>query len=425
MASTRQWNKYINNLAIIFIIFFVSCSDSNDKFNFVLKSFSNNNDNATISFKNLDNNKTTTESIKTFKSLALDIDLNSNYSIKYTNSTSDIFGYINKIKPNDYNNKNVFLTLNKNKNFRQLVYIINDTIRSNEHYYYLYANNSIYRALGNSFKKLSLVSLEDKDINESFNIADNKVINLNGEYLINNKEIAFINKNNELKFIAHNIVNLNFLNTKYVKMDNDYFLIFDKGDSNYDCVRFNKQINDEIKVNQVNDCIQENISTNSKLLVKNNEFYLWDTDKLYKYSNSKFSLLHQFSNSGEIFQNNNNFYLISNDNFIYLLNIENNTATKLNLNPLVVNGVTVFDIDSTTTLITSKYWNPGENYYIFANTNSQVTLENYEFPDYMNLKNVVNIKIDNNQNIFLNNLSFESNGKTFNTVAFYLFSHFK
>lgn len=425
MASTRQWNKYINNLAIIFIIFFVSCSDSNDKFNFVLKSFSNNNDNATISFKNLDNNKTTTESIKTFKSLALDIDLNSNYSIKYTNSTSDIFGYINKIKPNDYNNKNVFLTLNKNKNFRQLVYIINDTIRSNEHYYYLYANNSIYRALGNSFKKLSLVSLEDKDINESFNIADNKVINLNGEYLINNKEIAFINKNNELKFIAHNIVNLNFLNTKYVKMDNDYFLIFDKGDSNYDCVRFNKQINDEIKVNQVNDCIQENISTNSKLLVKNNEFYLWDTDKLYKYSNSKFSLLHQFSNSGEIFQNNNNFYLISNDNFIYLLNIENNTATKLNLNPLVVNGVTVFDIDSTTTLITSKYWNPGENYYIFATTNSQVTLENYEFPDYMNLKNVVNIKIDNNQNIFLNNLSFESNGKTFNTVAFYLFSHFK
>ncbi len=425
MDSARQWNKYINNLAIIFVIFFVSCSDSNDKFNLVLKSFSNNDDIAIISFKNLDNNETTNKPIKTMEALDIDINLNANYSIKYTNSTSNIFGYINKIKPINYNNKNVYLTLNENKKFRQLVHIISDTVETGKYYYYLYANNSIYRAIGNTFKKLSLLSLEDENINKSFNITDNKVINLNGEYLINSTEIAFIDKNNELKFIAHNIVNLSFLNTKYVKMDNDYFLIFNKDASNYDCIRFNKQINDEIKVNQVNNCIQTSISTNSKLLVKNNEFYLWDTDKLYKYSNSKFSLLHQFENSGEIFQNNNNFYLISNDNFIYLLNVENETLTKLNLNPLVANSIAIFDINSTTTLITSKYWNAGENYYIFANTNSQVTLENYEFPDYVNLKNIVNIKMDSNQNIFLNNLSFESSGQTFNTITFYLFSNFK
>ena len=424
MVSARRWKKYINYLAVIFSIFLISCSDSGDKFNLVLKSFSNNNDTATISFKNLDTNETITESIKTKVPLDINIDLDSHYSIEYYNSESDIFGYINKIKPSDYTGKDVFLTLNKNNGFRQLVHVINDTLENGKYSYYMYANNSIYRALGSTFKKLSLVTLDDENINKPFAVTNDKVISLNGEYLINDTEISFVDKKNNLKFIAHNIMDLTFSKTKYVKMNDDYFLVYENDNSAYNCVRLNKQINDEVKVNIVNNCIDENISFDYKLLTKNNEFYLWDTKKLYKYSNSKFSLLHEFENSGIIFRNNNDFYLIS-SGFIYLINVDDKILTKLNLNPLSINNIVVFDINSTTTLITSKYWNAGDKYYVFSNNNSEVTMNSYEFPDYINLKNIVNIKLDNNQSLFFNNLSFESSGQVFNNVTFYLFSNFK
>jgi len=427
LASTRQWYKHINYLAIIFIVFIiVSCSDSNENFNLILKSFSDNNDEATISFKNLSSNKVIEKTIRTMNDLNINLDLDSEYTIEYKNLKSNIFGYIKKIKPIEYNNKEVFLTLNENENFRSLLYTINDSIEDGKIYYYLYSNNYIYRAMGNSFKKLSLINLKDENINKPFSITDNKVISLDGVFLINESEISFINEEDELKFTSHNITNLEFSVVKHIKRNSDYFFIFKKNDNNYNCVNLTKQKNDIIKINEANDCITIAISDNSQVLMKDNEFYLWDSDKLYKYENSKFSLYHQFTNTGTAFHNNNNIYMISDtDNLIYLVDIKNKKLIKLNTNQIITYDVHTFDINETTTLITSSYWSTNDKYYIFDTINSQISLKEYEFNDDINLKYLTNIKIDKNQNIFFNISSFEVSNQKFNSIKFYLFSYFK
>jgi hypothetical protein len=429
LASTRHRNEYISNLAIIFIILtllLTSCSEAGDKFNLILKSYSNNDDEGVLSFKDLNTGKVEEKTIRTMAPLEVNLNLDSTYSIEYKDLTSDIYGYIDNIKPNDYSNKKVYLTLNKNKSFRSMLHIITDTIDDGNYYYYLYdKSNNIYRAMNSSFKKLSLINLEEETITNNFDISENKVVNLDGNFLINGSEIAFISESNQIKFISHNS-NLSFLNNKFMKLNssNDYFLISKKTNNNYNCINITKKINDEINVEQITDCIDITVGDDSKLFIKDNEYYLWDADSLYKYANNKFSLFNQFEQSGIPFTNNNNLYLISNT-FIYSVDISNKTLTKLNIDPISLTNIKTFTINSETTLITSDYWKGLEEYYIFNTANSQITLESYAFPDYINLKNVININIDNNQNIFLNNSSFEISGQKFNSIKFYLFSNFK
>ena len=429
MVSTRRSNKYINKLEIIFLLLvtlvFTSCSENQGEFNLVLKKYSGNEGSGVITFKNLSNNKLITKNIDVDESLNVKLDLDSSYEIEYRGTDSDIFAYIKSITPSDYGVDSVYLALNKNKKFGKITEM-NDTIEDNFIYYYLYDNNYIYRAEGNNFKKLSLLQSGTSDINLNFDITDNKVINLDANYLINENKVAFVDTNHNLSTSSHEIP-LNFTDTKYIKISiGYYFLITKNNDNNYDCISLKKS-NNKVTFTKIDNCIDFTISEDASLLVKSGEFYIWSTDKLYKYNQEKFALVSSITGkSGKAFQNVDKFYLISDlDKKIYLIDLieETFTLVELSTDLILNNSIQVFRVNDTTTLISSNIWEDTENYYIF-NDNGTVTLEEQKFSG-INLKNISNIEIDKNQNIFLNNASFDISNQKFNSVRFYNFSYFK
>jgi len=427
LVSARRGNKYISKLGIIFLllIVFTSCSENKDKFNLVLKSYSGNNDNASISFRNLESNEIIKKNIKRLESLETILNLDVPYEILYENRESDIFAYIKEIIPRNYSSKKVYLTLNKNNSFRSMKHLIQDSIEENEKYYYLYKKNHIYRVDENhNFKKLSLLTSETKTSFEEFNI-DNKVINLDGEYLINNDRIAFIDEKDEISFIGHNI-DLDFISENHVKVaDGKYFIVLEKENYKYNCVDFIVS-KGNIEVSEVENCTT--LSDNKiKILSQKQKIYLWNTSILYEYKNKKFEKIYEFDKSGEVFQNNDNFYLISNKN-IFFMGLKEGSLSKLDsvINDLNVldEEIKIFKINNNTNLISSDMWSSGKKYYIF-NDDSGISLEEYDFSDEVVLKNIVNIKIDKNQNIFFNNSTFQISNIHSNEIKFYKFSYFK
>jgi len=428
LVSTRRAGKYINKLGIVSLILllitFISCSEAGDRFNLVLKTYSNESDTGTITFKNLNNDNVIKKDIRTKEVLEIILNLDENYEIKYRNSTGDIFAFIKKIKPLDYGFNKVYLTLNKNKNFRAMIHTISDTINNGDKYHYLYSNNYIYRAQGDNFKKLSLLKPVTESIDKKFIITDNKVINLDGNFLINESNIAFID-NDKISIVSHNILNLDFLNEKHVKINNNdnYFIVTKKENNNYDCISLIKETGNKINTNQVMDCIDFPVNDNIEILTLNQEFYLWDTNTLYKYTSSKFEEVREYDISGEAFENNNNLYLIS-DGSIYSMDILSDVHDKLNFTDLEIDTLHISKINNNTNLISPETWITGENYYIFNDDNSSITLEEYPFSN-ITLKNITNIEIDENQNIFFNDSSFEISNQQFNSIRFYNFSYFQ
>ena len=374
-------------------------------------------------FKNLKNNETVKKYVKVNQNLKFDLKLDSEYTIKYENKKKEVYGYIEKIRPLDYSDEKVFLTLNKNRSFRQMFHILNETIEDDKVFYSLYYENNLFRFKGEEIEKISLITGKKEKLKEKFIIDNNQVIKLGGDYLINSSEVAFVNSKGKLNFYPYDIGEINFDDYRYVKIDEDYFFAFKKG-SSYDCIRLNKQRDDSIKLAEINDCIDFSPDDDFVLLVKNKDFYLWSNNTLYKYSEGRFSVFHTYERSGIAFENDNKFYLLS-GNGIYLINTDSKTLTKLNVNALSLNSdKKIFKLDNNLSLITSSYWKSGEKYYVFESSSSNVTLDEYEFKDEMNLKEVDFIKTDDYQFLFFNKKSFEILSQKFNTINFYLFSYF-